>query len=162
MPVRWGLSSPGRSFCSGEPGIFALARAGRLPSVGTAFFAKESGGKENLEGGYHPSGLPQGASRLMFYCGGISYSGGTKTKPGAYEQPVVLPANPGGRRPPTWRGVERETRSSPLRRSFPGFFSRKEIGRCPRRTPARRGQPLRVPRKDGKAPEPSFRGFCLF
>ena len=41
-----------------------------------------------------------------------------------------------------WRG-EREVPLSAF--SFPHFFLQKEMGRCPRRTPARRGQPHRAP-----------------
>ena len=51
---------------------FCPRRTGRLPSGGSAFFAKESGGKESAEGALPPLHSPQCASRLKACCGGIS------------------------------------------------------------------------------------------
>ena len=53
-------------------GEFCARRAGRLPSGGTAFFAKESGGKESAEGALPPLHSPQCATGLKFRCGGIA------------------------------------------------------------------------------------------
>ena len=92
------------------------------------FLCKESGGKESPEGGYPPLDSPKAHPGVSSTAKGFPHPGGAKTKPGAYEQPVVLPAKPGGRRPPTWRGVERGTRSSPLRLFFSPFLFAKRNG----------------------------------
>ena len=51
---------------------FCPRRTGRLPSGGTAFFAKESGGKESAEGTLPPLHSPQCAPRLNFRYSGIA------------------------------------------------------------------------------------------
>ena len=103
------------------------------------FLCKESGGKESPEGGYPPLDSPKAhpgfhSAAAVFPQPGVANSG-LSTYPES-----VVPCCSG--RPPKrpsaggeWRG-EREVPLSAF--SFPGFFSRKEIGRCPRRTPVRR------------------------
>ena len=53
-------------------GGFCPRRTGRLLSGSTAFFAKESGGKESAEGALPPLHSPQCASRLNVCCGRIA------------------------------------------------------------------------------------------
>ena len=138
-------------------GVLCARRAGRLPSGGTAFFAKESGGKESAEGAT-PSALPQmrfpakgplrwdcvGAvpfepsfppMRKALYCHARQVTAKTKSHRPKMGRPPKKAALLEG------SGEGNEKLPSPPFLS-PISFLRKEIGRCPRRTPARRAQIL--------------------
>ena len=102
-------------------------RAGRLPSGGTAFFAKKAVGKKAQRGGYPPLDFPKAhpgfhSAAAVFPKHGVANSGLS-----AYPESVV-PWQSGRphKRPPFWRGVERGTRSSPLRLFFSPFLFREK------------------------------------
>ena len=134
----------GSSFRAARKGC--ARRAGRLFSGNTAFFAKKAAGRKP-RGGIPPSGLPQNASRLSFACGDISPVRWGQFQAFRLSGKRCTPAETGGRRPPTWRGVERGTRSSPLLLFFPRFLfekrNRAPTGQaaCPARANTHRGCP---------------------
>ena len=138
-------------FCSGQPGIIALA--GRAAcSAGAPLSLQRKRWERKPRGGIPPSGLPQNAPRPPSGCGGISLPWRGQFQAFRLSgKRCTLPIWGGPRKGRPFGGEWRGEREVPLSFfSFPGFFSRKEIGRCPRRTPARRAHLRRGPCRAGR------------
>ena len=143
-------------FAAATAGVICPRRTGRLLSGSTAFFAKESGGKESAEGAPPPLHSPQCATGLNFSCGGIApvrcHLGGSfppmwvalycharqvTAKAESYRQKMGRPPKKAALLEGSGEGNEKFP-SPPF--LSPISFLRKEIGRYPRRVPARRAQ----------------------
>ena len=133
----------GQLFGHGDGGIPTwVALAGRASCPDRAPLSLQRKRWERKpRGGIPPSGLPQSASRLSFRCGNIS-----KVRRGQFRAfrlsgkrcTLLLGAAPEKAALLEGSGEGNEKFPSPPFLS-PVSFPRKEIGRCPRRTPARRG-----------------------